>query len=60
MIEAIRVGVEKRLVAASATRTFTQMQLPFAPTIPGETTSSDVCLGALFILPDRPLSVHPT
>ena len=35
IVESIRAGVERRLLAASASRTFTQMQLPFAPLIPG-------------------------
>ena len=35
VIELIRAGVERRLLAAAASRTFTQMQVPFAPSIPG-------------------------
>lgn len=35
IVESIRAGVERQLLAASASRTFTQMQLPFAPLIPG-------------------------
>ena len=35
IMEAVREGVERRLLAANSTRCFTQMQLPFAPTVPG-------------------------
>ncbi len=34
-METIRAAVEKRLLAVNGTRTFVQMQLPFAPSIPG-------------------------
>ncbi|KAG1661970.1 hypothetical protein FOA52_007142, partial [Chlamydomonas sp. UWO 241] len=36
IIDAIRAGVETMLLAANTTRTFTQMQLPFAPLLPPE------------------------
>ena len=35
IMEAVREGVGRRLLAANSTRCFTQMQLPFAPTVPG-------------------------
>ncbi len=36
VIEAIRLAVEQKLLASNSTRTFTQMQLPFAHLVGGE------------------------